>query len=186
MARVPAAGTRSRWPAIIGSRPTIRRRRSVCPETTLGLVPAWGGATRLPRLLGPDVAAEVILKGKLYGAEEALELGLVDEVVSKEQMLDAARKKLAEGKRKGVAPKQSGMTGSAPKNSGNAAPGRAYEIIKRSGDSSVEESLAMEVDAISELGATDATQNLIRNFFLADKYRKGSSKTAPEKLRMPP
>jgi 3-hydroxyacyl-CoA dehydrogenase/enoyl-CoA hydratase/3-hydroxybutyryl-CoA epimerase len=40
----------------------------------------------------------------------------------------------------------------------------------------------MEVDAISELGATDATQNLIRNFFLAEKYRKGSSKTASEKV----
>ena len=39
----------------------------------------------------------------------------------------------------------------------------------------------MEVDAISELGATDATQNLIRNFFLADKYRKGTSK-AVEKI----
>ncbi|HYJ06959.1 MAG TPA: 3-hydroxyacyl-CoA dehydrogenase NAD-binding domain-containing protein [Chthoniobacterales bacterium] len=151
------------------------------PETTLGLVPAWGGATRVPRLLGPDVAAEVILKGKLYGAKEALELGLVDEVVAKEQLLDAARKKLAGDKRK-PSPKQSGMTASAPKASGNAAPGRAYEIIKRSGDSSVEESLAMEVDAISELGATDATQNLIRNFFLADKYRKGSSKTAPDKI----
>src|SRR5688572_416481 len=51
------------------------------PETTLGLVPAWGGATRLPRLLGPDIAAEVILNGKLYGSKEALELGLVDQVV---------------------------------------------------------------------------------------------------------
>jgi len=40
----------------------------------------------------------------------------------------------------------------------------------------------MEVDAISELGATEATQNLIRNFFLADKYRKGLSKTAPDKI----
>jgi 3-hydroxyacyl-CoA dehydrogenase / enoyl-CoA hydratase / 3-hydroxybutyryl-CoA epimerase len=152
------------------------------PETTLGLVPAWGGATRLPRLLGPDVAAEVILKGKLYGAKQALELGLVDGVVPKEELLDAARKKLASGKRK-PSPKQSGMTACAPKASGNAAPGRAYEIIKRSGDSSLDESLAMEVDAISELGATDATQNLIRNFFLADKYRKGSSKTAPEKIQ---
>jgi 3-hydroxyacyl-CoA dehydrogenase/enoyl-CoA hydratase/3-hydroxybutyryl-CoA epimerase len=47
------------------------------PETTLGLVPAWGGATRLPRLVGADVAAEVILKGKLYGANDALNLGLV-------------------------------------------------------------------------------------------------------------
>src|ERR1700741_4868035 len=51
------------------------------PETTLGLVPAWGGATRLPRLIGPAAAAEAILKGKLYGAGEALELGLVDEVI---------------------------------------------------------------------------------------------------------
>ena len=42
------------------------------PETTLGLVPAWGGATRLPRLIGADAAAEVITKGKLYGADEAL------------------------------------------------------------------------------------------------------------------
>src|SRR5438132_8378055 len=36
------------------------------PETTLGLIPAWGGSTRLPRLIGEDNAAEVILKGKLY------------------------------------------------------------------------------------------------------------------------
>ena len=35
------------------------------PETTLGLVPAWGGTTRLPRLIGTEKAAEVILKGKL-------------------------------------------------------------------------------------------------------------------------
>jgi 3-hydroxyacyl-CoA dehydrogenase/enoyl-CoA hydratase/3-hydroxybutyryl-CoA epimerase len=156
------------------------------PETTLGLVPAWGGATRLPRLIGAAAAAEVILKGKLYGAAEALKLGLVDEVVTKEQILEAARKKLASGKRKmeGVAPATPGSQELAPpKASGNAAPGRAFEIIKRSADSSIEESLAMEVDAISELGATDATQNLIRNFFLADKYRKGSSKTPPEKIQ---
>jgi 3-hydroxyacyl-CoA dehydrogenase/enoyl-CoA hydratase/3-hydroxybutyryl-CoA epimerase len=164
------------------------------PETTLGLVPAWGGATRLPRLIGTANAAEVILKGKLYGAAEALKLGLVDELVPKEQLLDAARKKLADGKRnlEGGAPatpasRESGAPASRglspPKTRGNAAPGRAYEIIKRAGDSSVEESLAMEVDAISELGATEATQNLIRNFFLADKYRKGSSKTTAEKIQ---
>ena len=40
----------------------------------------------------------------------------------------------------------------------------------------------MEVDAISELGATEATQNLIRNFFLAEKYKKGTSKTPAEKV----
>ncbi len=151
------------------------------PETTLGLVPAWGGATRLPRLIGADAAAEVILKGKLYGASEALKLGLVDEVTAREQLLEAARKKLSEGKRE-AATMKSGIAVAAPKESGNAAPARAFEIIRRSGDSSIDESLSRELDAISELGATDATQNLIRNFFLADKYRKGSSKTAPEKV----
>ncbi len=55
------------------------------PETTLGLVPAWGGATRLPRLIGVEKAGEVILKGKLYPAAEALKLGLVDEVVAQEK-----------------------------------------------------------------------------------------------------
>src|SRR6267142_6801407 len=56
------------------------------PETTLGLIPAWGGSTRLARLLGADVAAEVILKGKLSGAAEAFQLGLVDEVTVPEQL----------------------------------------------------------------------------------------------------
>src|SRR5438046_3949544 len=59
------------------------------PETTLGLIPAWGGCTRLPRLIGAEKAAEVILKGKLYGAAEALKLGLIDEVVPREKLLEA-------------------------------------------------------------------------------------------------
>jgi 3-hydroxyacyl-CoA dehydrogenase/enoyl-CoA hydratase/3-hydroxybutyryl-CoA epimerase len=151
------------------------------PETGLGLVPAWGGATRLPRLVGADVAAEVILKGKLYGAAEALRLGLVDEVTAREQLMDWARKKLGEGKRR-ASDAKTVLTVAAPKAGGNAAPGRAYAIIHRGVDSSIQESLAMEVDAISELGATDATQNLIRNFFLAEKYRKGSSGKAAEKI----
>jgi 3-hydroxyacyl-CoA dehydrogenase/enoyl-CoA hydratase/3-hydroxybutyryl-CoA epimerase len=151
------------------------------PETTLGLVPAWGGATRLPRLIGADAAAEVILKGKLYGAEEALKLGLVDEVTAQGHLLEVAREKLGRGKRE-AATMKSGIAARAPKESGNAAPARAYEIIRRSGDSSIDESLSRELDAISELGATDATQNLIRNFFLADKYRKGPAQTVAAKI----
>src|ERR1700730_2217650 len=69
------------------------------PETTLGLIPAWGGSTRLPRLIGEENATEVILKGKLYSAAEALKLGLVDEVVPREQLVAVGRRKLAEGKR---------------------------------------------------------------------------------------
>ncbi len=151
------------------------------PETTLGLVPAWGGATRLPRLIGPEKAAEVILKGKLHSAQEALQLGLVDEVVPQEKLLEAARKKLHSPKRvpaEGHASARPASPIEAPR-SQNPAPARAAEIINHSLTSSIEESLARELDAIVELGETESTRNLIRNFFLADKYKKSPSKTAP-------
>src|SRR5205809_42627 len=153
------------------------------PETTLGLIPAWGGCTRLPRLIGAEKAADVILKGKLYSAHEAKQLRLIDEIVSRDQLLDAARKKIREGKRKleGGAPATPGPRElSPPKPSGNLAPARALEIIRK--NLPLDQSLAAELDTIAELGGTDATQNLIRNFFLAEKYKRGSSKQMPEKI----
>ncbi len=162
------------------------------PETTLGLIPAWGGCTRLPRLIGAERAAEVILKGKLYSTREAKQLGLVDEVVSRDQLLDAAKRKLSDGKRPSPYPLPGGeadggdagegKTIKPPRTSGNAAPGSAYEIITKTLGRSVEQSLVMELNAIAELGETDATQNLIRNFFLAEKYKRGTSKEAAEKI----
>src|ERR1700746_3610259 len=70
------------------------------PETTLGLLPAWGGCTRLPRLIGAEKAADAILKGKLYSAKEALKVGLVDKIAPRDQLLKGAREKLRAGKRK--------------------------------------------------------------------------------------
>ncbi len=143
------------------------------PETTLGLIPAWGGSTRLPRLIGEDNAAEVILKGKLYSASEALKTGLVDEVASREQLLDAARRLIGKGKRptaKVPPPKGNVPVPSDPK----SARARALGIITTGTANPVDESLKLELDAIVDLGQTESTQNLIRNFFLAEKYKKGS------------
>lgn len=151
------------------------------PETTLGLVPAWGGATRLPRLIGLASSSEVILKGKLHTADEALKLGLVDEVVPREQMMEAAKKLLGKGKRQPATPPHVGTEVKPPRADQPAAQ-RAFEIINRAPETSIEESLRMELDAIVDLGETEGTRNLIRNFFLGDKYRKGSSKTAAEKI----
>ena len=151
------------------------------PETTLGLVPAWGGSTRLPPLIGAERAAEVILKGKLHTAPEALKLGLIDEVVSRDKLLEAARKKLLEGKRRILPPPKIDKEIPAPRNH-NPAPARALEVIKKGLASSVDQSLALELDAIVDLGETESTQNLIRNFFLAEKYKKGTSKTASAKV----
>jgi 3-hydroxyacyl-CoA dehydrogenase/enoyl-CoA hydratase/3-hydroxybutyryl-CoA epimerase len=155
------------------------------PETGLGLLPAWGGCTRLPRLIGSEKAAEVILKGKLYSAQEALKVGLVDEIAPPDQLLDRAREKLRAGKRKmeGGAPSTPGSQKLAhPKQSGNPAPERAYEIINKTLSISPDESLRLELDGIVELGKTESTQNLIRNFFLAEKYKKGTSRTLSEKI----
>src|SRR5437773_4095608 len=156
------------------------------PETSLGLLPAWGGCTRLPRLIGSAKAAEVILKGKLYSAQEALKVGLVDEIAPRDQLLDRARQKLSAGKRKidGRAPATPSSKESfrPPKQSGNPALERAYEIVNKTLSISPDESLRLELDGIVELGKTESTQNLIRNFFLAEKYKKGTSRTPPAKI----
>lgn len=151
------------------------------PETTLGLVPAWGGATRLPRLIGPAKAGEVILKGKLYSAQEALRIGLIDDAVPEEKLPEAAREKLKAGKRAQTLEPVEAEPVQAPK-SDNPALARAAEIINRSLASSVEDSMKRELDAIVDLGETESTRNLIRNFFLAEKYKKGSGKAPNEKI----
>src|SRR5712675_1340485 len=152
------------------------------PETTLGLIPAWGGCTRLPRLIGAEKAAEVILKGKLYSAQEALRLRLIDEIAPRDQLVERARKKLDEGKRKPSAASKPEKEIPAPGSSGNPAPARALNIVNQTLAISPNESLRMELDAIVDLGKTESTQNLIRNFFLAEKYKKGSSRTRDERV----
>jgi 3-hydroxyacyl-CoA dehydrogenase/enoyl-CoA hydratase/3-hydroxybutyryl-CoA epimerase len=155
------------------------------PETTLGLIPAWGGSTRLPRLIGEENAAEVILKGKLYSAQGALKLGLVDQIVPRDKLLEAARAKLNTGKREIKAASKACGDGKQiprPRESGNAAPARALAVISTGLTNPVDESLRLELDAIVDLGKTESTQNLIRNFFLAEKYKKGNAVAPAEKV----
>ena len=61
------------------------------PETKLGIIPGYGGTTRLPRLIGADNAIEWIASGKEQKAEQALRCGAVDAVVAPELLNDAAR-----------------------------------------------------------------------------------------------
>lgn len=57
------------------------------PEITLGIIPGFGGTQRLPRLLGPNVAKEMIFTGKMISAAEALGLGMVNRVVSPDALM---------------------------------------------------------------------------------------------------
>jgi enoyl-CoA hydratase/carnithine racemase len=60
------------------------------PEITLGSIPGSGGVQRLPLLVGPTRAKELILTGRRLSAEESLTWGLVNQVVPPDRVLDAA------------------------------------------------------------------------------------------------
>jgi enoyl-CoA hydratase len=70
------------------------------PEVLLGLIPGMGGTQRLPRLVGPAKAKDLIYTGRFVDAQEAREIGLVDVVVPAAEVYDTALKmarKLAKG-----------------------------------------------------------------------------------------
>lgn len=52
------------------------------PEVTIGIPPGWGGTQRLMRLVGPAKAKELVFTGKMIPAEEAFQLGLVNNVIT--------------------------------------------------------------------------------------------------------
>jgi enoyl-CoA hydratase/carnithine racemase len=65
------------------------------PEVKVGMFPAGGGTQRLPRFIPAGVAAEMILTGKIINAQEALRLGLVNKVVTLDELIPAAKEMAA-------------------------------------------------------------------------------------------
>jgi enoyl-CoA hydratase/carnithine racemase len=61
------------------------------PEILLGIIPGAGGTQRLPRLVGPARAKDLIFSGRFVEAAEALAIGLVDRVVAPDDVYAAAR-----------------------------------------------------------------------------------------------
>lgn len=66
------------------------RARFGQPEVWLGLIPAWGGSTRLARLVGPAKAKELIFTGQMINAQEAYRIGLVNKIVPDGEEVRAA------------------------------------------------------------------------------------------------
>jgi enoyl-CoA hydratase/carnithine racemase len=65
------------------------------PEILLGVIPGAGGTQRLPRLIGPARAKDIVFTGRFVAADEALAIGLVDKVVPDGQVHAAAAELLA-------------------------------------------------------------------------------------------
>ena len=60
------------------------------PEILLGLIPGGGGTQRLARLIGPSKTKDLLYTGRFVGAQEALEIGMVDQVVAPDDVYEAA------------------------------------------------------------------------------------------------
>ncbi len=60
------------------------------PEVKLGIIPGLGGSQRLPRLVGKGVANQILLTGEMISAQEALRIGLVNEVVAAAELIPRA------------------------------------------------------------------------------------------------
>ena len=169
------------------------------PEVKLGLIPAWGGATRLPRLIGLTKALPILLAGKTMPPKKAQKAGLVDEVVRPEALLDAA-KRLVLGHRERqqprlmqrlaarLTPARNRILDMARKETNEKtynnypAPMRLIDVIKTGYDKGFAAGLAAEREAILALTKSDACRNLMRVFFL----RQGAKRRAGDQLAAKP
>jgi enoyl-CoA hydratase/carnithine racemase len=117
------------------------------PEILLGLIPGGGGTQRLPRLIGPARAKDLIFTGRFVGAAEALAIGLADQVVPDDQVYQAAMKM---------------ATGYA------SGPAVAIAAAKRAIDISLDTDLATGLEyeqlAFAGLFATDDARTGMRSF----------------------
>ncbi|MDD5139596.1 MAG: 3-hydroxyacyl-CoA dehydrogenase NAD-binding domain-containing protein [Verrucomicrobiales bacterium] len=155
------------------------------PEIKIGLLPGWGGSTRLPRLIGLPKALDIILGGKTVAAKHALKLGMVDEMAPSECLVAAAVRKIKLGKpvrsnhwltnnrlvASAVAPQVRKQI--LKKTRGHyPAVLQALEVVTRGISQTVAASLALEREGIVALMQTGTCHNLINVFFLQERARK--------------
>jgi 3-hydroxyacyl-CoA dehydrogenase/enoyl-CoA hydratase/3-hydroxybutyryl-CoA epimerase len=178
-----------------------RATRIGLPEINLGILPAWGGSTRLPRLIGLPGALDVILAGKTVPADQALKRGMIDMIAPREYLMREALRIARGGKQHRLIAR---IRHSPPINQAVAlaikrvvhlktvertrghypAPLIAAEVMLRPAAIwSSSASLALEREAVTALTKTETSRNLLRLFFLQEQARKLFYPTA---LKLPP
>ena len=160
------------------------------PEIKLGIIPAWGGCTRLPRLVGLPRALDVILAGRVLSAERALKLGLVDQLVPREQLLQIARAhilhppkphhphlRIANNPVSALLIRTRAARELAAKTRGNyPAPFEALDVATHGVALSVEQSLELEREAVLRLANGETCKNLLRLFLMRERAKKSPTK----------
>lgn len=176
------------------------------PETQLGLIPGFGGTTRLPRLIGVDNAVEWIATGKHYKADKALKAGVLDSVSVSEDLLTSALITLNaaidgkldwQGRRKEkTSPLQLNTTEAImsfstcrasvyPKAGKHyPAPMVAIDVMEQSALFGRDQALPIEGAAFAKLAKTSVATALI-GLFLNDQYLKKVAKKASKSVTTP-
>lgn len=117
------------------------------PEILLGIIPGGGGTQRLARVVGPSKAKELCLTGRQVTAEEALRIGLADEVVAPDELHDRALALGAELAKGAL-----------------VAQGIAKQAIDQGLSTSLADGLQIELDAFTEVFGTDDSQIGVKSF----------------------
>lgn len=166
------------------------------PEVSHGLIPAWGGCVRLPRLIGAHAATKHILQARLLPAAEALRLGLVDEVVPAAS-LKARAKVVALRLASAGKPERTVPTATAnPMSSNSPIPDKdvyafyrkkaaahgpaqqaqlaALDVLEHGAALPLAQAFELEATRFSEVAGSEVAKNLIRVFFLKNAAKKNN------------
>ena len=172
------------------------------PEIKLGILPAWGGTTRLPRIIGLAGALDIILSGKVLDAKRAKRAGLVDEVVPAPMLEEVARgwalkkmgtrkrsnagpgggparvrepklaERLLEGPGKGIVFAKARAAVMKETKGHYPAPLAALSVVEKGFGAPFEKALELEVEGIGGLIGTPTMRNLVGLFFRMEEVKK--------------
>lgn len=158
------------------------------PEVKLGIFPAWGGTSKLPRLIGLPGALDVILNGKTLDGKRAKKAGLVDEVVESGIVLQVAKKFADKGKRnvpgrtkfyvegnplaRNLIFNKARQTVLKQTKGKYPAPLKAIDVMSYAMSNGVERGMQRELDEASTLVGNDVAKNLVQLFFLMEESKK--------------
>jgi 3-hydroxyacyl-CoA dehydrogenase/enoyl-CoA hydratase/3-hydroxybutyryl-CoA epimerase len=167
------------------------------PEVLFGILPAWGGTTRLPRLVGLEAALDLLLSGRQISSSSARRMGLVDEVVpadlfrqkvaafaesvaTKPRKTSRVRRPLLKRFKDGTPPGRWLVHYFAKKmvmrRTGGHYPAhlKILEVVTRSTNKPLAKALEIEAKAAGELVVSSVCKNLIHVFHLREEARKGT------------
>ncbi len=178
------------------------------PEVQLGIIPGMGGTQRLPRLIGVSNALDMILTGRNVRARKALQMGLVDEMMHPDILIETAIRRALELADKKLRPRRQATRGlmgavldgnplgrSVVYNRARAgvidkthghypAPLAAIEVVRHGLSNGITAGLEEEARVFGRMALTPESRQLVFLFFATTSLKKdmGVAEPAPEPI----